>query len=196
MYSVGCSWISGSKCTVLVEHMTTSPWLSVYPPSSVISVTTFNMDMEWVEKRRVSWIVELSNGRSTWLTKSTMFWCESRGRDGFVAFQLATASSISATRGLRPSGRWRLSAMNQYAAKGAFAWRAQRKVTTSLATCLVSCPVARQSMKKRCVGEGDGATYKSSLFYDSLKFLDQLRSVIHRVGFRKVLLFDDRGQVI
>ena len=62
IYSFGCSWISGSKCTFLVEHMTKSPRLSVYPPNSVVSTTPLK-DMEEVENRRVSWIAESSNGR-------------------------------------------------------------------------------------------------------------------------------------
>ena len=169
IYSVGWSWISESKCTALGEHMTKSPRLSVYPPNSVVSTTPLK-DMEEVENRRVSWIAESSNGRPVWLTKATTFWWESKGRDGFVVFQPATASSISATRGLRPSGCWRLSAMNQYAPRGAFVWRPQRKLTASLVTSLVPCTVARQNTAKRCVR--GGTTYKSSLSCHPFKFLD------------------------
>ena len=43
------------------------------PMDSAVSVTVF-IDMVEVAKRRVSWIVEFSSGRSAWLTKSTTFW--------------------------------------------------------------------------------------------------------------------------
>jgi len=73
IYSFGRSWISGSKCTVLAEHTTSSPRLNVYPPNSVVSMTAL-IDMTEVAKRSVSWIVEFSSGRSAWLMKSTTFW--------------------------------------------------------------------------------------------------------------------------
>ena len=72
IYSSGRSWSPGSKCTTLVAHTISSPRLTVYPPNSVVSITAL-MDMEDVAQRRVSWIVESSNGRSAWLMKSTTF---------------------------------------------------------------------------------------------------------------------------
>lgn len=53
MYSSGRSWISGSRCTLLIEHTISSPRLNVYPPNSLVSVTAL-IDMEDVVKRRVS----------------------------------------------------------------------------------------------------------------------------------------------
>ena len=72
MYSCGCLWTSGSKCTALNKHTISSPRLNVYPPNSVASMTAL-IDMGDVATRRVSWIVEFSSGRSAWLMKSTTF---------------------------------------------------------------------------------------------------------------------------